>query len=131
MKDFAKLAAPLHKLLKKPEGTVQNNKIKKEVFDFNADCEKAFDLLKERLVSYPILRQPDPEKQFLLFTDASGFALGAILSQVDENNNEYVCAYASRKLKGAEVHYGITEKEALGVVWGIKYFRIYMQACLK
>jgi hypothetical protein len=41
-----------------------------------------------------------------------------------------VCAYASRKLKGAEVHYGITEKDALGVVWGIKYFRIYLYGSL-
>ncbi len=98
---------------------------KKDIeFKFTDECKQAFDQLKTALTNYPVLRQADPAKPFLLFTDASGVALGAILSQQDEEGNDYVCAYASRILRGAEVHYGITEKEALAMVWGIKYFNL-------
>ena len=48
------------------------------------------------------------------------------MAQVDQDNKEYVCYYASRLLKGAEVHYGITEKECLAVVWAVKHFRVYL-----
>ena len=115
VKDFAKIAAPLYELIKK-----------KSVFNFDLACQVAFDKLKENLMKQPILRQPVPDRKFTLYTDASGFALGAILSQKDENGKEYVCGYISRLLKGAEVHYGITEKECLAVVWAIKYYRIYL-----
>ena len=72
VENFSKIAAPLFKLLKK------DNK-----FDWDDSCQSAFDELKRKLVSYPILRQPDWSKPFLLYTDASGYALGAILSQCD------------------------------------------------
>ena len=87
--------------------------------------EKAFDEMKSCLTEYPILRHPDMSKPFMLHTDASGYAIGAILSQKD-GDDEYVCAYESRILKGAELHYGITEKECLAVVFGIKKFRVYL-----
>jgi hypothetical protein len=69
---------------------------------------------------------PDFTKAFVLCTDASGYALGAVLSQKDEKNREYAIAYASRQLKGAELNYGISEKECLAVVFGIKQFHIYL-----
>jgi hypothetical protein len=82
--------------------------------------------LKTKLVSNPILRLPSLDKPFILYTDASGYALGAILSQKDDDGNEYVCCYASRILKNAELNYGITEKECLAIVWSIKHFRVYL-----
>ena len=65
-------------------------------------------------------------KKSRLVTDASGVALGAILAQVDDQNNEYACAYASRLLKDHEQHYSITELECLVVVWSVHYFSHYL-----
>ena len=47
-------------------------------------------------------------------------------AQVDNEQMEYVCMYASRLLKGAELHYGITEKECLAVIWAVRQFRVYV-----
>lgn len=115
IKDFSKIAAPLFNLLKK-----------QVTWKWDDSCEKAFKELKLKLTTYPILQQPDFAQPFILQTDASGIAIGAILSQKDENGREYVCAYASRILQGAEIHYGITEKECLAIIWAIKHFRIYL-----
>ena len=112
---YSKITAPLTDLLKK-----------ETEWNFNEDCENAFNELKNKLISRPILRQPDLTIPFILYTDASGYAIGAILAQKDDKQNDYVVAYASRKLKGAEVHYGITEKECLAVVWAVKHFRHYL-----
>lgn len=83
-------------------------------------------MLKKALTSDPIVQQPDFTREFILYTDASNVALGAILAQVDSEGRERVCFYASRLLKGPELHYSISEKECLAVVWAIKYFRIYL-----
>jgi hypothetical protein len=55
-----------------------------------------------------------------LTKDACGIAIGAILSQKDEKGEKYTCCYSSRLLKVAEIHYGITEKECLAVIWAFK-----------
>ena len=113
--DFAKISQPIAELVKLDTP-----------FIWSPQCQSAFVLLKSLLLEFPILRQPDHNRTFLVYTDASGYALGAILSQKDDNDNEYVCQYASRLLKGAELHYGITEKECLAVVWAIRQFRTYV-----
>ena len=78
------------------------------------------------MVNYPILRKPDFSRPFNVSTDASTTALGAILTQTDDDGNEYVVCYASRLLKDSEKHYSITELECLAVVWAINYFRVYL-----
>ena len=112
--NFAGIAQPLYALLKKDNH-----------FIFNNECMKAFNTLKDELIKYPILRQADPTKPYILYTDASGSAIGAILAQRDDTR-EYVVEYASRLLKNAQVHYGISEKEGLAVVWSVRHFRIYL-----
>ena len=109
--NFAKIASPLYNLLKK-----------NKVWDWNVECHQAFEFLKQELVSFPILRQPNLIRPFIVYTDASGVAIGAILAQKDACEKEYVCNYASRMIKESEKHYGISEKECLAVVWAIKYF---------
>ena len=70
-----------------------------------------------------ILVFPDFKKPFELITDASDYALGAVLTQRDDNNQERVVSYASRTLQAPERKYTVTEKEALAVVWSTGLFR--------
>jgi hypothetical protein len=95
-------------------------------FVWSVDCNEAFKTLIKALTSYPILRQPDMSKMFTIHTDASMYALGAILTQHDNEGNEYVVAYASRSLKGGELNFGITAKEGLAVWWACKVFYPYI-----
>jgi thymidylate kinase len=115
IKNFSKITKPLTELTKK------NVK-----FEWGEKQEKAFDELKKKLISYPILRHPDMEKEFILMTDASGEGIGAVLAQKDDEKKEYVVAYASRSLRGAEGNYPITELECLAVVWGIQHFHKFL-----
>jgi hypothetical protein len=78
------------------------------------------------LVSYPVLRQPDLSKPFFLFTDASGYCLGAVLAQKDEEGKEHAIAYASEMLKNSELFWTVTEKECYVCVWAVKKFRVYL-----
>ena len=68
---------------------------------------------------------PNFQLQFLLYTDASDSAIGAVLSQVQEGQ-ECVIAYWSRKLQKAERNYSTTEQEALAVVSSLKKFYPYV-----
>jgi hypothetical protein len=87
--------------------------------------ENAFQHLKSKLISRPILQYPDFSKEFILTTDASNSGLGAVLSQGPVGKDLPV-AYASRRLNNAEIHYTTSEKELLAIVWATKYFRPYL-----
>ena len=82
----------------------------------------ALRVLKDALCSYPILRQPDFGKPFVLYTDASDYAIGAALCQEFDGK---LCAihFASRSLIKAERNYSVQEKEALAIVFAVKKFR--------
>ena len=64
--------------------------------------------------------------EFVVETDASTSGLRTILSQKQQHGCLHPIAYVSRKLQPAEVNYGITELETLGIVWAVKYFRSYL-----
>ena len=70
------------------------------------------------MATAPVLRLPDFDKQFVVTTDASNVAVGAILDQ-DLGNGLQPIAFASRKLQQAEVCYSAYERELLGIVWAI------------
>ena len=69
---------------------------------------------------------PDFKKKFVVFTDGSYMGLGAVLTQLDDQNKEHVIAYASRSLNSAERNYAPTELECLAAVWAMEYFRTYL-----
>ena len=82
--------------------------------------------LRNHLSSPPILSYPDFKLPFLLDTDASNDAIEAVLSQLDEQGNERVLAYASRLLSKAERNYCVTRKELLSVVSFTTHFLPYL-----
>ena len=111
---FAPIASPLHALTEKSRE-----------FVWNYSCQWAFEELKERLQTSPILSYPIPDGDFILDTDASGDGIGAVLSQV-QDGEEKVLAYASRKLSNPERNYCVTRRELLAVVVYLKNFKQYL-----
>ena len=87
------------------------------------ECDRAFQRLTFLLSSSPVLRSPDFQKLFILQTDASDFGVGAVLSQDNENRDEYPVAYFSRKLLPREQQYSTIEKECLAIKHA---FRVYL-----
>ena len=112
--NFAQKAKPFFDLLKK-----------ETEFIWGPDQQKAFEELKIALCTEPVLIAPDFKKPFLIVTDASDFAVGAILCQ-EKLEKEQVIAYASRVLKAAELKYSTYEKELLAVVFATEQFRPYI-----
>jgi hypothetical protein len=82
--------------------------------------------LKNKLITAPILAYPDFSKPFLLFTDASLTALGAVIEQEGSDGLKHPIAYASRSTSAAERNYSSTELECAAVVWAVNYFRPYL-----
>lgn len=114
IKDFSKITQPMTACLKK------NSKI-----IINDNYLKSFEKCKELLVNAPLLQYPDFEKPFILTTDASDFAIGAVLSQGSIGSDKPI-AYASRTLNDSEKRYSTIEKELLAIVWAVKHFRPYL-----
>jgi hypothetical protein len=96
-------------------------------FSWTEECEEAFQHLRKCLTSHPVVVYPSFDKPFFLHTDASNYAIGAVLVQKDDNEHDRVIAYASRILNPAEVNYTVTEKECLAVIWATKYFNQFLQ----
>ena len=91
-------------------------------FVWTDDCQRAFDALKCLLTEASLLVFPDFSKDFQLETDASGEGLDAVLAQTQDVGSVKPIAFASRTLEAHERNYGVTEMEALDVVWAIQHF---------
>ena len=111
---FADIASPLTNLTKKNQKFVWTEK-----------CQNAFERLKEALVSAPVLAYPTREGKFVLDTDASATAIGAVLSQI-QDGEEKVIAYASCALSSSRQNYCTTYRELYAVVRFVKYFSHYL-----
>ncbi|GJV10300.1 reverse transcriptase domain-containing protein, partial [Tanacetum coccineum] len=114
IKDFSMISKPMTQLL-----------MKDAKFDFSDDCKKAFNILKEKLTTAPIIISPDWNVPFELMCDASDFAVGAVLGQRIDGKFKPIY-YASKTLNNAQEHYTTTEKELLAVVFSFDKFRQYL-----
>ena len=97
IKDFAKITDPLHEY---PRGDMA--KKKKERVVLNEAARDAFQKLKKAVMSAPVLAYPNPNKEYLLKTDASKLGLGAMLSQKQDNRRYHPVAFGSRASHGME-----------------------------
>ena len=98
---------------------------KNQKWAWGSNEEAAFQTLKDVCTSYPVLRTPDWSKQFVLETDASGYALGAVLMQEFEDGLHPV-AFHSCSLLPAEKNYDAYDKELAGIVFGFKCSRPFL-----
>ena len=110
IKDFSKISSPLTNLLKKV--------VK---FEWSSKCEEAFQELKNRLTSAPILTLPVEGEEYIVYSDASKNGLGCVLMQGNR-----VIAYASRQLKSYEKNYPTHDLELTAVVFALKIWRHYL-----
>ncbi|XP_028230832.1 uncharacterized protein LOC114411313 [Glycine soja] len=114
IKDFSNIARPSSNLLNKDV-----------IFNFDDDCSAAFQTLKTKLTTAPVMIAPDWSKEFELMCDASDYAMGAVLGQ-RENKVFHAIYYASKVLNEAQVNYATTEKEMLAIVFALEKFRSYL-----
>jgi transposase InsO family protein len=113
---FADLSLPLTQLLRK-----------NVVWRWGDRQQQAFDGLKSALLSAPVLRHFDPDLPIILDTDASDFALGAVLSQPDPSDGlEHPVAFLSRQFSPAQFNYDTHDKELLAIVSAFQEWRHYL-----
>ena len=115
IRDFAQIAKPLHRLTEHARA-----------FHWTAHCQSAFEELRHRLSSAPVLVHPNFSHLFILDTDASDTGIGAVLSQIDDNGMERVVVYGSRVLIKPKRQYCVTRQEILPVVFFTHQFRPYL-----
>ncbi|GJT12359.1 reverse transcriptase domain-containing protein [Tanacetum coccineum] len=114
IKDLSKIARPLTKLLEKDI-----------LFEFDDECQKAFEILKEKLTCAPVIVSPNWNLPFELMCDTSDFAVGAVLGQKD-GKNFHLIYFASKTLNPAQQKYTVTEKELMAVVFAFDKFISYL-----
>ena len=123
IKGYAKIAKPLNDLL---EG--EASKLKNEELELTPEVLRAFEDLKRKCMTAPVLVFADFQKPFRLETDASGEGLGAVLLQEVSNGQYHPVAFASRELKGGELKYHSSKLEFLALKWAVtEQFREYLQ----
>ena len=115
IESFAKIASPLHALTRKDVP-----------FRWTDQCQAALNQLRQKLTDAPVLSYPQFDRGFVLETDASVQGLGAVLLQIQEDQQLHPVAYASRALSPCEKNYGITDLETLAVVWALSHFKVYV-----
>ena len=108
---FSSIARPLHNLTRKDTK-----------FEWTLECQTAFDALKSKISSEPILKHPLHDKPFILETDASGFATGAVLMQEHEGNL-YPVEFYSLSLDQAQRNYSTPDQELLAIILALMNWR--------
>ena len=114
IKDFSEIASPISQLTRKDKQ-----------FEWTEECKAAFQNLKDILCTSPVLAYPKEGSPYVLDTDASDVGIGAVLSQ-EQDGEERVIAYASKKLDRQQQRYCVTRRELLAVVTFVHQFRHYL-----
>jgi hypothetical protein len=114
--DYSKIAHPLFQLTKKDTP-----------FTWTTNTQAAFNMLIHAFTTAPVLMLPDCMRPFRLITDASDFAMGAILEQPDLLNHWHPVAYFSKSLLPAKQNYNIHDKELLAIIRALESFRHYLK----
>ena len=114
IRDFSKLSAPLTHLTK------QDVK-----FEWGPQQQAAFVAIKQAMSSAPVLVLPDPKLPFVVHTDASGYAVGAVLQQ-DQGKGLQPVAFLSKKMLDAETRYPVHEQELLAIIHALSSWRHYL-----
>lgn len=118
IRDFSSIAAPLTAMTKH-----QSTKL-----TWSSESQQAFDALRTRFTSAPILRHPDPGHPFIVEVDASNTGVGAILSQRHGSPAKlYPCAFFSRKLTAAERNYDVGNRELLAMKLALEEWRHWLE----
>jgi hypothetical protein len=108
----------------------ESTKGDKKDWEWPPDIENAFVDLKERFTIAPILTHYSPEHQCIIETDASDFALGAVISQKSSDDKLHPIAYHSRKFSPTKINYEIYAKELFAVMYSFKIWRKYLEGAL-
>ena len=116
IKGFSNLAKPLNDLLKKDQK-----------FEWTDECQQTFDELKKRFTEEPVLAMPDQTRPFQIETDASKYATGAVLTQLDANGDRHPVSFISKTLSPAERNYEIYDRELLAIIRALEEWRHYIQ----
>jgi len=96
--------------------------LRKDVkFKWDSKCDEAFHTLRAHLTTTPVLAQPDNNKPYDVYCDASGTGLGCVLMQ-----DNRVIAYASRALRPHELNYPTNDLELAAVIHALKIWRYYL-----
>jgi hypothetical protein len=116
IRGFSEIAQPLNDLLKKDRR-----------FEWTKECQQAFDNLKIRFTSEPVLVMPDQSKPFQIECDASKYASGAVLTQLYSNGDRHPCAFISKTFSPTERNYEIYDRELLAIIRALEEWRHYIQ----
>ena len=112
--DFATIARPLTLLTRKDAR-----------FEWSSEAQKAFEELKGRLISHPILAHADVNRPYNLYTDASGYCIGGVLTQEFEDG-EHAIQYISHQLSETQQKWPTIEREAYAIIFCIQKLRQYL-----
>ena len=127
IKNHSKIAAPLSELTGAPKkGKAKNKKEgSKKQFHWGEEQETAFRDLKAAICTAPVLALPDPKKEFIVQTDASDYATGAVLMQRYPEGLRPI-AFLSKKMDKAERNYPVHEQELLAIMNAFRAWRHYL-----
>ncbi|CCO34667.1 Retrotransposable element Tf2 155 kDa protein type 1 OS=Schizosaccharomyces pombe (strain 972 / ATCC 24843) GN=Tf2-1 PE=4 SV=1 [Rhizoctonia solani AG-1 IB] len=115
--DFSSIAQPLHNLTQKDKP-----------WKWEEPEDNSFKELKQRVTQRPVLAHSDPSKPYFLETNASGVAMGAILSQQAEDGRLHPIAYMSKSFNNAERNYDTHDKELLAIIQAFEEWCIFLES---